>query len=471
MSGRPVPRPPQRPRKPQPNGNSVDYNVPRWRDDGQLGGKKFVRRATEVSSGREGVLKHMSDPPVPGEGYVDKGRQARRRRFYDEALFMQQVNGSPGILPIWDIDDAHGTAPRWYAMPRARPLADIVDDTSTVLDVVTHTTALARTLAALADQGIYHRDIKPDNLFWYDGMPVLADFGIAAFAHLPAGVTRVGEKVGPANFMAPEMRSTDGKDRGERADVYSLAKTLFVLAHRRRGPYPPEGTHRVGAEEFNLATHGGGNAMTALEHVLEAATQHRVQDRLTMTDFHAELAAWLGRHAQTTRFRPFGRPFMGGWGPHGDRSRRDVEATRAMMLPCIRRIAEALTGDPDAWSEGINHDNGDRTLGEYGWIDNCEEGFVPDGGFIWMATDLHDGRRIVLDALLDDGVCFIAEAQRSGPPWVLEQQWGHTPWHRARMPRTADQVQQLTDAVVAWISHSSPDAPVAEVPERTAATA
>ncbi|MFJ7182209.1 hypothetical protein ACIQXA_38995 [Streptomyces massasporeus] len=219
MSGRPVPRPPQRPRKPQPNGNSVDYNVPRWRDDGQLGqlgGKKFVRRATEVSSGREGVLKHMSDPPVPGEGYVDKGRRARRRRFYDEALFMQQVNGSPGILPIWDIDDAHGTAPRWYAMPRARPLADIVDDTSTVLDVVTHTTALARTLAALADQGIYHRDIKPDN---------------------------------------------------------------------------------------------------------------------------------------------------------------------------------------------------------------------------------------------------------------LEQQWGHTPWHRARMPRTADQVQQLTDAVVAWISHSSPDAPVAEVPERTAATA
>jgi hypothetical protein len=141
-----------------------------------------------------------------------------------------------------------------------------------------------------------------------------------------------------------------------------------------------------------------------------------------------------------------------------------------MMLPCIRRIAEALTGDPDAWREGIDHDNGDRTLGEYGFIDNCEEGFVPDGGFIWMATDLHDGRRIVLYALLDDGVCFIAEAQRSGPPWVLEQQWGHTPWHRARMPRTAEQVQQLTDTVVAWISRSSPDASVAEDPERTATT-
>ncbi|GGQ86174.1 hypothetical protein GCM10010250_66600 [Streptomyces althioticus] len=70
-----------------------------------------------------------------------------------------------------------------------------------------------------------------------------------------------------------------------------------------------------------------------------------------------------------------------------------------------------------------------------------------------MSTRLHDGRRIVLDALLDsDRVCFLAEAQRSGSQWALEQQWGPTSWHRPRMPRTAAQVQQLTDTVVAWLS-------------------
>ncbi|WP_145830438.1 protein kinase domain-containing protein [Streptomyces sp. T12] len=183
----------------------------------------------------------MSDPPLPGERYVNKGRQVRRQRFYDEALFMRQVSGSTGILSVWDIDDAHGAAPRWYAMPRARLLADVFGDASTVLDVVTHITALARTLAALAEQGIYHRDIKPANLFWYDGAPVLADFGIAAFAHRPAGLTRVGDKVRPANFMAPEMRSINGKDRGERADVYSLARpfsswpTPVAVRTRRTG--------------------------------------------------------------------------------------------------------------------------------------------------------------------------------------------------------------------------------------------
>ncbi|MGW2287028.1 protein kinase domain-containing protein [Streptomyces phaeochromogenes] len=475
MPERSIPRPsrPRRPtRKPQQDGGVEDYRVPRWHDDGRLGAKKFVRRATETSSGRRGVLKHMADPPMPGEGRVDKWRKVRRQRFYAEALFMRQVNGSPGILPIWDIDGAHGDKPRWYAMPQARLLDDAFNDTSTVVDVVTHVAALARTLAVLAEEGIYHRDIKPDNLFWYEDAPVLADFGIAAFAHLPAGLTQAGDKVGPANFIAPEMRSTSDEDRGERADVYSLAKTLFVLAHPHRGPYPPDGTHRVDAEEFSLSTLGSPTATLALGHVLEAATQQRVHNRLTMADFHAELLSWLDRYATTAaRFRAIASRTRGGWGPDlWDRQRRDVEATRAMMLPCIRRIAETLTADDSAWSEGVDHDNGDRTLGEYGWIDNCEEGFIPDGGTIWMATRLHDGRRIVLQAVLDDRVCFLAEAQRGGPPWALEQQWGPTPWQRARMPQTVDQLQRLADEVVAWISNLTPATSAEGRPEGTVST-
>ncbi|MFJ8158807.1 protein kinase [Streptomyces sp. NPDC094468] len=462
MSGRaPQPRP-RRQQGPGPH----DYSLPRWRDDGALvpGPKSFVRKATEVSSGRAGVVKHL-----PSNVYG-----ARRRRFYQEALYMHQMNGTPGILPVWDIDDAHGSEPRWFAMPRAQLLEKAFGDTSTVLDVVTSVATVAQTLAALAEDGTYHRDIKPANIFWYDQAPVLADFGIAAFAKSPAGLTRVGEKLGPANFIAPEMRSADSRDRGERADVYSLAKTLFVLAHPNRGPYPPDGTHRVDAEEFSLWALGSGNATLALGHVLEAATQFQARDRLTMDDFHAELRAWLDRHASdAARFTPLkGRRIGRGWGPDLlDRHRRDAEATRAMMLPCIRRIAEALTGDASAWSEGIDHDSGDATLGEYRWTPNSEDGFVPDGGTLWMAPALHQGRRIVLEAVLDQDVCFLAEAQRSGTPWALDQQWGHTPWHRPRMPRTLDQLQHLTDEVVTWLTHSVPGARAATDPEPTAAPA
>ncbi|MER5881125.1 protein kinase [Streptomyces sp. NPDC001910] len=462
MSGR---APQSRPRG-QQRPESYGYSLLRWRDDGALvpGPKSFVRRATEVSSGRVGIVKHL-----PSNVYG-----ARRQRFYQEALYMHGMNGTPGILPVWDIDDAHGREPRWYAMPRAELLEEAFSDTSTVLDVVTAVATVAQTLAALAEGGTYHRDIKPANLFWYDQAPVLADFGIAAFAKSPAGLTRAGEKLGPANFIAPEMRSTDSRDRGERADVYSLAKTLFVLAHPSRGSYPPDGTHRVDSEEFSLKHLGSGNATLALGHVLEAATQFQVRDRLTMDDFHAELRAWLDRHAaDAARFMPLKGWRLGrGWGPDlMDRHRRDTEATRAMLLPSIRRIAEALTGDTSAWSEGIDHDSGDATLGEYGWTPNSEDGFIPDGGTLWMATALHQGRRIVLEAVLDQDVCFLAEAQYGGPPWTLDQQWGHTSWQRPRMPRTLDQLQHLTDEVVTWLTHPVPGAQAATDPEPTAAPA
>lgn len=446
MSGR---APQYRTRGPQRQGPH-DYNLSRWEDQGALNPdprspKSFVRRASEVGTGRAGIVKHLPSG-VTG---------ARRQRFHQEALYMRQMSGSRGILPVWDIDDARGIKPRWYVMPPAQLLEEQFSDTSTLPDVVAAIADIARTLAKLADQGTYHRDIKPANIFSYNGEPVLADFGIATFAHSPAGLTRTGEKLGPANFIAPEMRSARNGERGERADIYSLAKTLFVLALPRKGAYPPDGTHRVDAQEFSLGSLGSRGATLALGHVLEAATQFRAHDRLTMADFHAELRTWLDHYATSTaKFTPrTGLHFTRGWGPDiSDRHRRDRESTRAMMLPAIRRIAEALTGDARAWSEDIDHGNGDTTLGDYDWPQNCEEGFIPDGGTIWLATDVHQGKRVVLQAVLDAEVCFIAESHQGGPPWTLGRQWGATPWQRARMPRTLDQVERLTDEILAWLA-------------------
>jgi serine/threonine protein kinase len=172
-------------------------------------GKEFVRRATERASDREGVLKHVS------------GSKRRERRFYDEAVNMHRMNGMPGILSVWDIDEVRPGKPRWYAMPRAQLLDDALGDDGTLRDVVGHIAFLAGVLARLANQGTHHRDIKPANLFWWDGGPVLADFGIAAWgadssqagAARRASPTREGEKLGPANFIAPEMRHNRPADR------------------------------------------------------------------------------------------------------------------------------------------------------------------------------------------------------------------------------------------------------------------
>ena len=446
-------------RRRSPGRNGSNYDTSRWGDEGELipgARKEFVRKATERASGREGVLKHVS------------GSNMRRKlRFYEEAANMHRMSGTPGILPVWDIDDTRPGEPRWYVMPRGRLLDDALGDDGTLRDVVGHIAFLAGVLARLADQHTYHRDIKPANLFWWDEGPVLADFGIAAWGTVSsqagaarrASLTRKSEKLGPANFIAPEMRHNRPADRGERADVYSLAKTLFVLALPGRGPYPPDGTHHADGEEFSLQGTGGDArsmpALAALRDVLEAATAFEPRRRLSMADFRDELHAWLrrypdvqfGRRGDSARY-PYG---LEGWRVSLVLNRREREWTRSMMLHCIREIASALTGDPNAWAEELDPYSGE-VLGHYGGEEyNDKDGF-PDNGTIWMATSVFEKRRIVLEAVLHGGVCFVAESQAEGPPWRLEQQWGPTEWGRSRLPRTAERVEKLTDDVIAWIA-------------------
>ena len=429
------------------------YDTPRWQDMGALfPGKDFVRKAVEKTSGREVVIKHVF------------GSEQRRKRFYDEAVNMYRMNGTPGILPVWDMDDIHPQEPHWYAMPHAQLLSHALGDDATLRDVVEAVAFLADVLARLADQGTYHRDIKPANIFWYGGSAVLADFGIAAWgddaAHR-ASPTLKSEKLGPANFIAPEMRYNRPENRGKHADVYSLAKTLFVLALPSRSPYPPDGTHRADRDEFSLWETHGGSSLPPLRHVLEAATEFDQRHRLSMAEFRDELYAWLDQYAVVEFRRRGDRPrFRSGWDgldAISERHRRDREETMSMMRSCIHKIAAVLTGDPEAWTEAPDHEGGE-VLGVYGWEPtNDEDDFIPDNGTIWMATEVSGGRRIVLWAVLDDDVCFIAESQAEGAHWTLEKQWGPTQWGRPRMLSTANQVRKLAEDVITWIAKTAPD--------------
>jgi serine/threonine protein kinase len=218
-----------------------------------------------------------------------------RTRFLDEIRLYRSLGDRSGIVPLIDSSlPPDGAQPSgtniWLAMEPATPLGEYLNAALNLEITVIAVNEIAGTLAALADEGIYHRDIKPSNLYWLDGGFAIGDFGIADFPD-KTGLTQAGEKLGPANFLAPEMIEYSGEVQSGPADVYALAKTLWALAASRR--FPPPGELRADTDAFRLSSHMTGSRAVMLESLIERSTAHDPTRRPSMHEFSDELSWWL----------------------------------------------------------------------------------------------------------------------------------------------------------------------------------
>ncbi|WXA97861.1 serine/threonine protein kinase [Pendulispora brunnea] len=154
--------------------------------------------------------------------------------FSREAYVANQV-GHPGAVPVLDDDVDDDGCPflimpllegetvhaNWERANRRLPLGRVGPLMLEVLDI----------LATAHENGIIHRDIKPDNLFLTTKGDVrVLDFGIARAAESSScTITFTRPMMGTPAFMPPEQALGEHSAIGPHGDCWSAGATIFTL--------------------------------------------------------------------------------------------------------------------------------------------------------------------------------------------------------------------------------------------------
>lgn len=219
--------------------------------------------------------------------------QKKYKRFKDEVKIVRaNQTVIPGILPIIECslpENPYKSTP-WYSMPIATPLAEIINHDSSIYEIMKCIEQLSSTLIQLHEKGIVHRDIKPNNLYFYNNNWAFGDFGLVEYPR-KTDLTAKGESVGPKYTIAPEMKRDAKYSDGKAADIYSLAKTIWILLTGVNEGF--EGQYSDNIEKFNIANYREHGFFVTLHELLMRCTSNIPNERPNISAFNKIVNDWF----------------------------------------------------------------------------------------------------------------------------------------------------------------------------------
>lgn len=287
-----------------------DYESKNKNDLGE-GGNATVIRVTLINN-TQVAYKELAEKHLTNE----KSRKEKIQRFKDEIETMNKLKSERGVMPILDFS-VDGLC---YTMPIAESLKDYFapilleaqkeakkedeeNDYSEIVGVekkqLTYVKAVVNcilevitTLSKIHELGYSHRDIKLENLYFLDNHFVIGDFGLVDFP-TKTNITTTERDLGAHFTIAPEMKRNPDTADGKIADVYSLAKTFWMLLTKNDESF--EGQYNFLDKKHNLSEyrHLKYIHLPELHEILKKATTNAPEERATLSEFKNLLEQWL----------------------------------------------------------------------------------------------------------------------------------------------------------------------------------
>jgi eukaryotic-like serine/threonine-protein kinase len=187
-----------------------------------VGGMGMVYKANDRELGEVLAIKTLRPEMVATDS-------SALERFKSEIRLARRI-AHRNVVRTYDLGEASGQYYITMEYVEGKSLKDLIREhgrlpATAVLPIAKQ---LCRALAVSHEEGIIHRDIKPQNMVVQgDGVLKVMDFGIARLASRPAdtGHTQAGMVVGTPEYMAPEQLLGDELDA--RADLYATGVVLY----------------------------------------------------------------------------------------------------------------------------------------------------------------------------------------------------------------------------------------------------